>query len=84
MLTTKSPIATPVTASENVAVTVNVLLVGFGALVVRTTVGTIVSTDITFCVATILSLPAASVNAQAATSIVPFAVLLAVGVNVAV
>ncbi len=42
--TTKSPIVTPVTGSEKVAVTVNAPFVGFGAPVVRTTEGAVVST----------------------------------------
>ena len=43
----KSASRTPVTASEKVAVTVNVPFVGFGAPVVRTTVGATVSTACT-------------------------------------
>ncbi len=41
--TTKSPIVTPVTGSEKVAVTVNAAFVGSGAPVVRTTEGAQVS-----------------------------------------
>lgn len=41
--TQKSPAVTPVTDSENVARTVNAPLVGFGAVVVRVTVGSVPS-----------------------------------------
>src|SRR4051812_49364846 len=60
----------PVTLSENVAVTVKALFVGFGARVLSTTLGRVASYARVSCVATVLPLPAASVALPAGRSTV--------------
>lgn len=60
LATVKSPSVTPVTGLEKVARTVKFALVGLEVVVVRVTVGTVVSTPIRVCAAAVLLFPAAS------------------------